>query len=150
MSGFKRCDKHPFMVLSGVPASHCEVCAETSKLTREVEELRAVADQQEKAADLHAKINRGVAKALGQSFGASWHDLPQKVADLRSQVQRLEKRIGTCHRLIGERNITLTAARELAEWVGITLNNAKRNTWPIGLDELKHALAAFRAADGEG
>lgn len=48
--------------------------------------LRAELEAQEASTELHANINRAVAKALGQEFGESWHDLGEKVAALKEAL----------------------------------------------------------------
>lgn len=43
------------------------------------------AEDDNRSAELHRRINQGVSDALGQPFGASWHDLPEKVRKLRER-----------------------------------------------------------------
>jgi hypothetical protein len=54
-------------------------------VSKEAAELHA----EIKAGDLHRDINRRVAEALGQKFGESWHDLPEKVAALDRKYRQL-------------------------------------------------------------
>ena len=44
-----------------------------------------------KQADVYAKINQAVSAALGQEFGASWHDLGVKVAALKIELEAERK-----------------------------------------------------------
>lgn len=48
-------------------------------------------DSTEKSVELHANINRGVATALGLDFGASWHNLPERVSKLVAELAALRE-----------------------------------------------------------
>lgn len=55
-------------------------------------------EKAEARGDLHARINDAVAKALGQDFGESWHDLGEKVVVLRSKLAAAEVKIEALER----------------------------------------------------
>lgn len=44
--------------------------------------MRKELEAETKAGDMHRELNRRVAEALGQKFGETWHDLPEKVVAL--------------------------------------------------------------------
>lgn len=44
-------------------------------------------------ADLHARINKDVAKALGLEVGETWHDLGEKVSRLQRELDEARKRL---------------------------------------------------------
>lgn len=73
---------------------HAEDCIENLKplraalerVTREQDQLRLELANEESRADLHANINQAVSDALGQTVGASWHDLGEKVTALKRRA----------------------------------------------------------------
>lgn len=58
-----------------------------------IAELREKLADEERRGDLHADLNKRVAEAIGNPFtgpGSSWHDLPEKVAALRTRAESAE------------------------------------------------------------
>lgn len=59
----------------------------------EIVELKQKLADEERRGDLHADLNKRVAEAVGNPFsgpGSSWHDLPEKVAALRTRAEAAE------------------------------------------------------------
>lgn len=63
----------------------------------EIVELKQKLADEERRGDLHADLNKRVAEAVGNPFsgpGSSWHDLPEKVAALRTRAEAADANAG--------------------------------------------------------
>jgi len=56
----------------------------------ELEKVKEELLSEQKRSDLHANLNREVAKSLGLEFGQSWHDLPKRVKKLMEENKSLK------------------------------------------------------------
>ena len=82
----------------------------------EIVELKQKLADEERRGDLHADLNKRVAEAVGNPFsgpGSSWHDLPEKVAALRTRAEAAEAKCAELDRLRDE----VTRALPDAEWM---------------------------------
>jgi len=81
------CDENINFSVSG---SGQEAVSQPSRADAEViNGLRLKVEELEKRADMHARINREVAEALGLPTGESWHDLGERVEKMHDALQRI-------------------------------------------------------------
>lgn len=69
---------------------HDETICPDGSLRPKVSTLLERISELEKSNELHRNINRDVATALGLKSGDSWHNLPERVIDLRKRNDELE------------------------------------------------------------
>lgn len=89
-----------------------------------IAELREKLADEERRGDLHADLNKRVAEAIGNPFtgpGSSWHDLPEKVAALRTRAEAAEAEVARLHKIIGDCEMVAfdnSKPPQLWSWIG--------------------------------
>lgn len=108
----------------------------------EIVELKQKLADEERRGDLHADLNKRVAEAVGNPFsgpGSSWHDLPEKVAALRTRAEAAEAKCA-------EYRDTFTAANEM-RLSGVRLRQAVQQRAELAEMRCTEALDRLEVAN---